>query len=120
MHPARNLWPDLDVLHTSGHLVLPAFPLCIGRHLETGQFLARLFCGRREWRTAMKNARPRGRAFLVRNAPRLQAVARTSRRRALCWKNRAWLITAETFAGWNGFAIRKAGSGRSPVRKRSG
>lgn len=43
-----------------------------------------------------------------------------SRRRALCWKNRAWLITAETLAGWNGFAMRNAGSGRSPVRKRSG
>ncbi len=28
--------------------------------------------------------------------------------------------TAETFAGWNGLAMRKAGSGRSPVRKRSG
>jgi len=26
----------------------------------------------------------------------------------------------ETVAGWNGLAIRKAGSGRSPVRKRSG
>ena len=49
-----------------------------------------------------------------------QALARTSRRRALCWKNKAWLMTADTFAGWNGLAIRKAGSGRSPVRKRSG
>ena len=39
---------------------------------------------------------------------------------ALRWKNSAWLTTAETVAGWNGFAIRKAGSGRWPVRKRSG
>jgi hypothetical protein len=53
------------------------------------------------------------------SAGRRQAVA-VARRLALCWKNSAWLITAETFAGWNGFAIRKAGSGRSPVRKRSG
>ena len=36
---------------------------------------------------------------------------------AVCWKNRAWLITAETFAGWNGLAMRNAGSGRSPVRE---
>src|SRR4029077_6346420 len=38
----------------------------------------------------------------------------------LRWKNSAWLATAETMAGWNGFEIRNAGSGRSPVRKRSG
>src|SRR5579862_312237 len=43
-----------------------------------------------------------------------------SRWRALRPKNRAWLTTAETTASWNGFAIRKAGSGRCPVRKRSG
>jgi hypothetical protein len=42
------------------------------------------------------------------------------RLRELRWKNSAWLATAETIAGWNGFEIRKAGSGRSPVRKRSG
>src|SRR5262245_27574995 len=29
---------------------------------------------------------------------------------ALRWKNSAWLTTAETVAGWNGLAIRKAGS----------
>ena len=40
--------------------------------------------------------------------------------RELRWKNSAWLATAETIAGWNGFEIRNAGSGRSPVRKRSG
>ena len=40
--------------------------------------------------------------------------------RELRWKNRAWLATAETIAGWNGFEIRNAGSGRSPVRKRYG
>jgi protein TonB len=42
------------------------------------------------------------------------------RLRELRWKNSAWLATAETIAGWNGFEIRNAGSGRSPVRKRSG
>jgi hypothetical protein len=40
--------------------------------------------------------------------------------RELRWKNSAWLATADTIAGWNGFDIRKAGSGRSPVRNRSG
>lgn len=68
-----------------------------------------------------EKARRYDRAFFIPMKLTLrQAVARTSRRRALCWKNSAWLITAETFAGWNGLAIRKAGSGRSPVRKRSG
>jgi hypothetical protein len=43
-----------------------------------------------------------------------------SRWRALRPKNRAWLTTAETMASWNGLAIRNAGSGRCPVRKRSG
>jgi len=49
-----------------------------------------------------------------------EAAAFGGRLRELRWKNRAWLATAETMAGWNGFEIRKAGSGRSPVRKRSG
>ena len=48
------------------------------------------------------------------------AAALGARLRELRWKNSAWLATAETIAGWNGFEIRKAGSGRSPVRKRSG
>ena len=48
------------------------------------------------------------------------AVACRSRGRALRPKNSAWLATAETTAGWNGLAIRNAGSGRWPVRKRSG
>jgi hypothetical protein len=43
-----------------------------------------------------------------------------SRWRALRPKNRAWLTTAETMASWKGLAIRNAGSGRCPVRKRSG
>ena len=43
-----------------------------------------------------------------------------ARLRELRWKNSAWLATADTIAGWNGFEIRNAGSGRSPVRKRSG
>ena len=49
-----------------------------------------------------------------------EAAARGARLRELRWKNSAWLATAETIAGWNGFEIRNAGSGRSPVRKRSG
>src|SRR5215212_3252349 len=48
------------------------------------------------------------------------AAALGARLRELRWKNSAWLATAETIAGWNGFEIRNAGSGRSPVRKRSG
>jgi hypothetical protein len=47
-------------------------------------------------------------------------AARGARLRELRWKNSAWLATAETIAGWNGFEIKNAGSGRSPVRKRSG
>jgi hypothetical protein len=43
-----------------------------------------------------------------------------SRWRALRPKNRAWLTTAETMASWKGLAIKNAGSGRCPVRKRSG
>jgi hypothetical protein len=49
-----------------------------------------------------------------------EAAARGVRLRELRWKNSAWLATADTIAGWNGFEIRNAGSGRSPVRKRSG
>src|SRR5258705_8548021 len=48
------------------------------------------------------------------------AAARGARLRELRWKNSAWLATAETIAGWNGFEIRNAGSGRSPGRKRPG
>ena len=50
----------------------------------------------------------------------LDGPIQAAERRAVCWKNSAWLITAETWAGWKGLAMRKAGSGRSPVRKRSG
>ena len=48
------------------------------------------------------------------------AAALGARLRELRWKNSAWLATADTIAGWKGFEIRNAGSGRSPVRKRSG
>src|SRR4051794_12148763 len=53
---------------------------------------------------------------------RLRYAAGTlgARLRELRWKNRAWLATADTIAGWNGFEIRNAGSGRSPVRQRPG
>lgn len=43
-----------------------------------------------------------------------------SRRAAFRSKNNAWLMTADTIAGWKGLVNRNAGSGRSPVRKRSG
>src|ERR1700694_1468319 len=49
-----------------------------------------------------------------------EAAARGARLRELRWKNSAWLATAETIAGWNGFEIRHAGSGASPGRHRSG
>jgi hypothetical protein len=49
-----------------------------------------------------------------------QEAAFTARLRELRWKNSAWLATADTMAVWNGLEIRNAGSGRSPVRKRSG
>jgi hypothetical protein len=54
------------------------------------------------------------------NDPDQEAAALGARLRELRWKNSAWLATAETMAGWKGFEIRNAGSGRSPVRKRSG
>src|SRR5438445_3399687 len=60
------------------------------------------------------------RIFLMQLGPDQEAAARGARLRELRWKNRAWLATAETIAGWNGLEIRNAGSGRSPVRKRSG
>ena len=69
--------------------------------------------------------RPRGRAggeagVLICFFHRPYTAARRSLRRALRSKNSAWLMTAETAEGWNGLAIKKAGSGRSPVRNRSG
>ena len=36
------------------------------------------------------------------------------------WKNSAWPIAAFTVSGWKGLVIRKVGSGRSPVSRRSG
>jgi hypothetical protein len=70
----------------------------------------------------IKNGAPHGRAELVSMQRNLdqEAAARGALLRELRWKNSAWLATAETIAGWNGFEIRNAGSGRSPVRKRSG
>ena len=58
--------------------------------------------------------------FSMQSGPDQEAAARGARLRELRWKNRAWLATAETIAGWNGLEIKNAGSGRSPVRKRSG
>ena len=47
-------------------------------------------------------------------------LASSSRRLAFCSKNSAWLNTADTVEGWNDLAIRNAGSGRLPVKNRSG
>ena len=35
-------------------------------------------------------------------------------------KNSAWLMAARTVCSWNGLVTRYVGSGRSPVRRRSG
>ncbi len=51
---------------------------------------------------------------------RRQPIARLLRWTALRSKNSAWLTSAETVDCWYGLETRKAGSGRSPVRKRSG
>jgi hypothetical protein len=51
---------------------------------------------------------------------RRQPIARFLRWTALRSKNSAWLTRAETVDCWYGLETRKAGSGRSPVRKRSG
>ncbi|GJD44371.1 hypothetical protein AFCDBAGC_2238 [Methylobacterium cerastii] len=112
-----------------GHLVLPAFPLCIGRNLIDGSEISpALFFvpGHHPGVRATKNPGA-SRGFVVlgteaqaAGSPPGSQADLASRRRAVCWKNSAWLMTAETLAGWNGLAMRKAGSGRSPVRKRSG
>jgi hypothetical protein len=49
-----------------------------------------------------------------------QLIARFLRCTALRSKNSAWLTSAETVDCWYGLETRNAGSGRSPVRKRSG
>jgi hypothetical protein len=46
---------------------------------------------------------------LTTTSPFQEAAARGVRFRELRWKNSAWLATAETIAGWNGFEIRNAG-----------
>ncbi len=68
-------------------------------------------------RTAGRISRPR--QLQERNFIEDYATCR-SRRRALRPKKSAWLATAETTASWKGLAMRNAGSGRWPVRKRSG
>jgi hypothetical protein len=49
-----------------------------------------------------------------------QPIARFLRCTALRSKNSAWLTSADTVDCWYGLETRNAGSGRSPVRKRSG
>jgi hypothetical protein len=58
--------------------------------------------------------------FVVDQAPRAHwLLVSRPRRVALRSKNNAWLKIADTIAGSYGFAIKNAGSGRSPVKKRS-
>jgi len=49
-----------------------------------------------------------------------EAAARGARLRELRWKNSAWLATGRDHRGLERLEIKNAGSGRSPVRKRSG
>jgi hypothetical protein len=72
------------------------------------------------YRCTVPARREARRAISMQSLPDQLAAAREGRLRELRWKNSAWLVTADTIAGWNGFEIRNAGSGRSPVRKRSG
>jgi len=72
------------------------------------------------YRCTVPTRREARRAISMQSLPDQLAAAREGRLRELRWKNSAWLVTADTIAGWNGFEIRNAGSGRSPVRKRSG
>ncbi len=72
------------------------------------------------YRCSVPARREARRAIPMQSLPDQLAAAREGRLRELRWKNSAWLVTADTIAGWNGFEIRNAGSGRSPVRKRSG
>src|SRR5258705_4274283 len=99
-------------------------PAFCQKHQNTMSCAARpVLCGRvPPTRHSKKNParREARRIFLIQPGLDQEAAARGARLRELRWKNRAWLATAETIAGWNGFEIRNAGSGRSPVRKRSG
>ena len=73
------------------------------RHMEADQI------HNKEIRRAVGRA---GSFLLTQQATADQPVAaRGARLRELRWKNSAWLATAETIAGWNGFEIRNAGSG---------
>src|ERR1700709_745396 len=67
-----------------------------------------------------KTARHAARRFQFANARSGRYATFGARFFELRWKNSAWLATAETIAGWNGFEIKNAGSGRSPARERSG
>ena len=72
------------------------------------------------YRRTVPARREARRTISMQSLPDQLAATREGRLRELRWKNSAWLVTADTIAGWNGFEIRNAGSGRSPVRKRSG
>src|SRR5271169_355956 len=100
-----------------------------GFPVQSSAFLVQIFANFRlrnriQWphRQGEKNGREDLPASQLRGQILSEDYAATcrSRRCALRPKNSAWLATAETTASWNGLAIRNAGSGRWPVRKRSG
>jgi hypothetical protein len=91
----------------------PYFFVCARRAAATR---ARIKTGRRSFRSSRLSHEK----FSGSSRRERYAVGCRSRGRALRPKNNAWLATAETTASWNGLAIRNAGSGRCPVRKRSG
>ena len=107
-------------------VVMPAAPCFLSKNTQKHNALcgrSLIVCGaaRPHAAAAKKIRRAAKRAgFSMQSGPDQEAAARGARLRELRWKNRAWLATAETIAGWNGLEIKNAGSGRSPVRKRSG
>ena len=75
--------------------------------------------GPRPGHDAIENRRHREQSSAIYSVA-CRSVGCRSRCRALRPKNSAWLTTADTTASWKGLAMRNAGSGRRPVRKRSG
>lgn len=100
--------PLIDRLYGGVAVVMPAAPL----------FLCLLQRTKKPERDHRVPAFCHGCVFRTQSP--LQDAAALGRLLELRWKNSAWLATADTMAGWKGFEIKNAGSGRSPVRKRSG
>jgi hypothetical protein len=90
------------------------------QHVRRGAQRSEIHHHRGDEECGSRGEKRRDPARLENDDRKTYAVACRSRGRALRPKNNAWLATAETTASWNGLAIRKAGSGRCPVRKRSG